>query len=693
MPTTLKNKIKKSSGGTKIGSTNGIYTDIQVFDGVGLDETILNETIQLLGTRFTYHRINKIDFTKISASWNQNGLSTPEILLLVDIRVIETIRSTIPSHLNEYVSLVAVATPRQLEELDLGHKLIETHVAFDILETPINKNKVTLLFKRFQKHISHKLKVKKLNLELETQVQAMQQLNDIGIALSSQTDIHALLDLILTISMDITNCDSGSLYILQDIPGVEYNKSNYLANKVLCFKHTYNFTKSIPFKEFTMPISDKSLSGYTALTGKSLNIEDVYIIPEDRPYHFNKSFDQSIQYRTKSMLVVPMLNRDKQTIGVIQLINKKRDKKVKLNSEEVVEQQIIPFTAKDEDLTMSFASQAAVAYENKSLYESIKILFEGFIRASVTAIEARDPTTSGHSERVAVLSTGIAEKVSQVGVGIFKDVQFSRQDIQELKYASLLHDFGKIGVREPVLVKAKKLYEPELELLKSRYKILKKSVLLEYSKRKLDYFHEKAKDEALHLVDMLNKEELERIAQLDSYLEFIIKTNEPTVLESSGFDLLKEIKAKTLNDDLDIYPFLTEHEAKRLAIPKGSLGDDERLEIESHVVHTFNFLKQIPWTNDLRNVPKIAFMHHEKLDGSGYPNKVKSEEIPMQSKIMTISDIYDALTANDRPYKRSVPVEKALDILNYEVKAGKVDADLFDLFVKEKVFEAIIPNA
>lgn len=691
--------IKTTENGTKVipvvedfEKVNLSQYTIQIFDGVGLDEKLFKQVQKEFKSVFSYHRIRKIDFNKMTDSITPEH--QPEIVLLIDLDVIETVRATIPTKYMDHITLIGTVTPRQLEEFKDVDRLISDNIIFDILETPIDFVKLVLLLKRVQKRVASKQNFNKVKVEYESQSNAIKKLNDIGRALSAESDIHSLLNLILTISRDITNCDSGSLYILQEKPGVPFDKHDYLANKVLCFKHTFNTTKEVPFKEFTMPISAQSLSGYTALTAEILNLADVYYIPETAPYSFNSGFDKSINYRTKSMLVVPMLNQDKQTIGVLQLINKKRDPNVKLTTEEITNRQVIPFTQKDEELTLSFASQAAVAYENRSLYESIKILFEGFIKASVTAIEARDPTTSGHSERVAVLSVGIAEAVDKNTTPALKEINFNRSDIQELKYASLLHDFGKIGVREPVLVKAKKLYDAELDVLKSRYLVLKKTIQNQYGQEKIKYLLEKSKEDALKEIGRIDSEMNDSITELDRYLEFIIKINEPTVLESSGFDLLKEIQARTwMDQNKNLIPYLTPMEAQRLSIPKGSLDNSERLEIESHVTHTFKFLKQIPWTNNLKNVPEIAYAHHEKLDGSGYPQKLDSSHIPVQSKIMTISDIFDALTANDRPYKRSVPVEKALDILGYEVKAKKVDADLFNVFVEAKIYESISNTA
>ncbi|PIO48054.1 MAG: hypothetical protein CMR00_06875 [[Chlorobium] sp. 445] len=293
---------------------------------------------------------------------------------------------------------------------------------------------------------------------------------------------------------------------------------------------------------------------------------------------------------------------------------------------------------------------------------------------------------------MAILTVGIAEAVDRIQTGIFKNVKFSRRDLEEIRYASLLHDFGKIGVRERVLVKAKKLYDYEMHSIKERYALIKKAIELKYTKQKLLYLLERTRSEVEPELRRLDAEMAEKIAELDSFLEFIIKVNEPSILRSEGFGKLREIQSKVfIYSEDEVYPYLLEHEVQRLSIPKGSLDERERREIESHVTHTFNFLRNIPWTNDLRRVPEIAFAHHEKLDGSGYPRHITAEAIPLQARMMTISDIYDALTAQDRPYKPAVPAEKALDILHYEVKSGKIDKDLFNVFVEARIFEKVTP--
>ncbi|MFA5027601.1 MAG: HD domain-containing phosphohydrolase, partial [Candidatus Methylomirabilota bacterium] len=345
--------------------------------------------------------------------------------------------------------------------------------------------------------------------------------------------------------------------------------------------------------------------------------------------------------------------------------------------------------AEDEDLILALSSQAAVAVENAILYEDIQKLFEGFIKASVYAIESRDPTTSGHSERVAILTVGLAEKVDRTDSGHYAGVKFSVEDMREIRYASLLHDFGKVGVREPVLVKANKLYEHNLDAVLARFRFIKKTIENEYLHRKLSLALTLGREAAVEIA-LLDEEMGRRLTEIDNELRFVLEANKPTVLPSGGFERILDIAAKMYeDDDGGRQPFLTEKEAENLSIAKGSLNVQERLEIESHVTHTFRFLRQIPWTKDLRRVPAIAYAHHEKLTGKGYPNSLNGEDIPFQSKMMAICDIYDALTAADRPYKRALPPEKAIEILNYEVKDGNVDRELVRIFTESQVWALV----
>jgi len=506
----------------------------------------------------------------------------------------------------------------------------------------------------------------------------LETLNKIGIALSSERNTDALLELILTKSREVTTSDAGSLYVVEEGPSGE---------KHLVFKLTQSDSHSAPFRQFTLPIDTRSIAGYTAATGKILNIKDAYRI-RNLPFRLNREFDEKFGYRTKSMLVVPMKNQKDEVIGVLQLINAKKDAAVKLTSAKIVHREVVPFSQRSQEMAASLASQAAVALENNLLYRDIQNLFEGFVKASVTAIESRDPTTFGHSERVAKLTVGLAEVVDRCDTGPYRDIHFTPEDIREIRYASILHDFGKVGVREEVLVKAKKLYPSQMELVKKRFQYIRKVLELDAYRKKVDYLlahGNQGYEQVFAEIDAAQRRELE---QLDEFFEHISKANEPTVLPEKTSEKLVEIAGWTFQDPAGpTEPLVTPEELRFLTIPKGSLDPEERVQIESHVIHSFRFLSQIPWTKELKNIPLIAKAHHEKLDGTGYPYRMKSEEIPFQAKMMTISDIYDALTARDRPYKRAVPVERALDIIGQEVKSQLLDPVLFQLFVDAKIFQ------
>ncbi|MEE8586106.1 MAG: HD domain-containing phosphohydrolase [Acidobacteriota bacterium] len=520
-----------------------------------------------------------------------------------------------------------------------------------------------------------------LQLELKRTRAEIDELNEIGIALSTQRDTKSLLDLILRKSREITTSDAGSLYLAEESEQDE---------KRLRFKLTQNDSMKVSLDEFTMPINTSSIAGYVALTGEDLHLEDVYQLPASLPFQFNRQFDQETGYRTKSMLVVPMKNPQGEILGVVQLINCKRDAGARVDAQ-TADAVILPYPEERRALVRSLASQAAVAIENNRLYESIQNLFEGFVQASVVAIEARDPSTFGHSFRVADMTVGLAEAVDRMDSNPFRDVTFSRSEMKEIRYASVLHDFGKVGVREDVLVKAKKLYPQQLEVVQQRFDFVRKAAQEQHSNRKLAYILEKGREAFLAQQEQFDREMAGQLQELDNYFQFVLQCNEPTVLPEGNFQRLVDLTAFQYQDwEGETQPLITPREVGLLSIPKGSLDEKERQQIESHVVHTFNFLSQIPWTKELRKIPQIARAHHEKLNGTGYPRKLNADEIPLQSKIMTISDIFDALSASDRPYKRAVPTERALDIIGQEAKQNLVDNALFRIFVEAEIYKKIL---
>ena len=517
--------------------------------------------------------------------------------------------------------------------------------------------------------------------ESAARMRELTELSDIGMRLTTEKHYDALLELILDQARRITHADAGSLYIVE---------TDEQGGRQLRFKLSQNQSRpDIPFVEFTIPIDHASLAGYAATEGEPLVIDDVYMLPGDVAYSFNRSFDERYGYRTKSMLVIPMQNHQGDVIGVLQLINRKRDPATILDDPAQTTRQVVAFSPHTVKLVKSLAGQAAVSVENSQLYESIERLFEGFVRAAVTAIEQRDPTTSGHSERVATMSVGLAQTVDRARDGAYAVVRFSPEQVRELRYASLLHDFGKVGVREQVLVKANKLYPADLELIRDRHDFILRSAQHRFERARADFLaaHGPGRDYQRHLAE-LSVELAEEETRLQRFLQVVEGSNRPSILAEGTFEALREFADRRYQTMAgEERPYLTPDEVRFLSIRKGSLDEGERLEIESHVTHTFGFLRRIPWTRELSQIPIIAHGHHEKLDGSGYPRKIRAGEIPVQTRIMTISDIYDALTAQDRPYKRALPASRALDILTEEVKAGMLDAELFRLFVEGKVYE------
>ena len=542
---------------------------------------------------------------------------------------------------------------------------------------------------------------KKQSFKNIQETEQLSSLLDVGRALVSEHDSGTILDLILQKAIDITHSDGASIYLIdRSMQNDTYDET--LVRKTnsqrLGFYKTIGRNKQISTFNISLGLDNNSIAGFVANTGHSLRIRDCYTIDTHEPYHFNPDFDKLSNYRTKSMLCVPIKTNKGKVLGVLQLINKvrpsrrKNDEKLDIQEgEKIPERLIAAYSSQDQNLVESFAAHAAVALENSKLTNDIEKLFESFVKASVTAIEARDPSTSGHSERVAILTVGMAECINHVSSGRFRNIKFTDDQLKELRYASLLHDFGKIGVRENVLLKAQKLYPHEMEAILLRIDTLKarqeanewKNMALEIVdeyKNIQNYSPQEAYKQALMRLDQFN-------FQVENIKKAILQANESQILDKD-FDIKKTLDAiNALSFKLG-QKVLSEREAALLSITRGSLSPEERKEIESHVVHTYEFLKQIAWTENLEHVAHIAHCHHEKLDGTGYPRGLKAEHIPLQARMMTISDIYDALTMQ-RSYKKAASPERAIDILYMESDDGKLDRDLIDLFREAQVFEKL----
>jgi HD-GYP domain-containing protein (c-di-GMP phosphodiesterase class II) len=457
----------------------------------------------------------------------------------------------------------------------------------------------------------------------------IQELTRIGVALGAERNLGTLLEQILTQARQITQSDAGSLYLVE---------TTDQGSKRLRFRLTQNHSKpDVPFVEFSIPVDRTSLAGYTATTGEPLVIEDAYNQPPDVEYTINRSFDERYGYHTKSLLVIPMRDHKDEIIGVLQLINRKRNYDAVLATPTDVSREVVPYSKRAVELVTALAGQAGVAVENSRLYEDIERLFEGLVTAAVTAIEQRDPTTEGHSRRVALMTVGLAEVVDRAGDGPYRGVTFTAEQVREIRYAGLLHDFGKVGVREDVLQKRKKLPPLSLEVLKHRHAFLRRTAERSFWQRCAERLERDGRDGYDARRRELDAALAAELADLDRFLEIVLRANEPTVLPGDIAQGITALGARTYESlDGELRPFLEPEEVRYLSIRKGSLDDAERKQIESHVTHTYNFLKQIPWTKELHGVPTIAFGHHEKIDGRGYPRGVHGDEIPVQTRMMTI---------------------------------------------------------
>jgi HD-GYP domain-containing protein (c-di-GMP phosphodiesterase class II) len=507
----------------------------------------------------------------------------------------------------------------------------------------------------------------------------LSELNAIGVRLSAERNPRELIETILTTAREITQSDAGSLYLVEE---------DAAGTRRLRFALAQNDSVSIPYRTSRLPLTSASVAGHVALTGETMNLEDAYAPPPGAPFRINRAFDDKARYHTKSMLVVPMRAPQGETIGVLQLINCKPDYAHRFRSVDEIQRIVRPYSPRHARLAESLASQAAVAIHNSRLFESIHRLFDGFVHASVTAIESRDPTTSGHSLRVANYTVGLATAVDRCATGVYGATHFSTDEMMELRYAALLHDFGKVGVREQVLVKAKKLLPGELDRIRQRVELIKRGLALRYADKKIEHLFDRGRRGYKERAAALDAELAAYLAEIDDSLSRIVVANEPTVLPKDFAADLEQLARRSFEDHVGRrHTVITQDEAKMLSIARGSLTEAEFKEIQSHVVHTYQFLSRIPWTREFRRIPEIARSHHEKLDGTGYPYGMKAEEIPVQSKMMTIADIYDALTAGDRPYKKGLPRDEALDILSHERRAGHLDGALLDLFVEAKIYE------
>ena len=552
------------------------------------------------------------------------------------------------------------------------------HHYFTFIKLPCDREKIIESLQKAKVKDCVYKPINDLEEELNKTKKEIFTLNNIAIALTTQKNIEHLLNFILTKTRHLVKADAGRLFLKE-------NQNN------LRFVLSQNISTNFTAKEnILLEINQESISGYTAIKGHILNLLDVYSIPELFPFSYNKDYDKANNYRTKSMISAPMFNNNNEIVGVIQLINKRKDYKGNMKGNKLEEEQIIPFNNEDVDLVNNLASQAAVAFENAKLVQDLRRTFDGFVKASIVAIEAKDPCTHGHSERVAKLTVALAKTINDIHEGPYEKLHFNEKELLQIKYAALLHDFGKVSVSDEILTKSKKLFSYELDNLVSRYKSIKKSIIADHYKECFDYITNNGYESFLAIKEEKENNFNKKLKEIDDNINMLIKADEPTVLEESSSEKITELSHSVyIDSEGNEIPYLTEREANALSVKRGSLTNKERLEIESHVKYSYDFLSQIPWAKHLSRVPEIAYAHHEKLNGRGYPRHSLERDIPIESQMIGITDIFDALTAQDRPYKPAVPLKKALDILCMDADNHGLNKELVDIFIKYEVYKCL----
>lgn len=494
----------------------------------------------------------------------------------------------------------------------------------------------------------------------------LRRLTQIGVALSAEKDIDRLLEIILIEARAITCADGGTLYLMSEEDnalhfGFVQNESLNINMGGTGGKITWPPIKLIGADGLP---NHSNISAYVAITAKAVHIEDVY---DAEGFNFEgpRTFDRQSGYRTKSMLVVPMRNHENDIIGVLQLINAK----------DPDQGQVIPFSAKAQELAWSLASQAAVALTNNQLIFELEKLLDSFIQTIALAIDEKSPYTGGHVRRVADLTMRIAEKINETKNGYFAETSFSRDEMQELRMAAWLHDVGKITTPEHVVDKATKLAKvyDRIEEVKTRFELLKQELYTSRNKCHQDLKNCSLIDRELQELD----EEYQFLAQVNNGGEF---------MRDEMIERIQRISQRQLRVNNETRPLLTEDEVYNLTIRRGTLNDEERQIINNHAEITYKILSQLPFPKKLKKIAEYAGAHHEKLDGSGYPRGLKACQLPLQSRIIALADIFEALTAKDRPYKKGNTLSEALKIIKFMVKDNHIDSNLCDLFIQEKIY-------
>ena len=507
----------------------------------------------------------------------------------------------------------------------------------------------------------------------ENRLDQIKRLTQIGVALSAEKNIDKLLEMIIDEARRLTGADGGTLYVLSEDA------------KELLFAIVQNDTLGvrmggtgarISWPPVALKFPDQSdnrsqVSAYAALTGEVVNIEDVY---DAAGFNFEgtRNFDAQTGYRSKSMLVVPMRNHEQDIIGVVQL----------LNALDETTGKVIPFSPESQLMAESLASQAAVALSKNKLILNLETLLQSFITTIATAVDEKSPYTGGHVRRVASLTMAFADKINEEREGPFAGTSFNEEEMQELYFAAWLHDVGKITTPEYVVDKATKL-----ECISDRINVLKTRAEVMIREREIEWLRESLRKTGAAEAEQTLPEDDPFLKALHDDMQFLERINiGGEFLSEEMLTRLRTVAQRQWRTREAWRPFIDDDELENLSIRRGTLTDRERDIINNHAAVTFKMLCRLPFPKKLRNVPDYAAAHHERLDGTGYPNGLRKEHLSLQSRILALADVFEALTAKDRPYKKGKTLHEALHIMKGMVRDQHIDADLFDLFLKRKIY-------
>jgi len=504
-------------------------------------------------------------------------------------------------------------------------------------------------------------------------LERIERLNEIGIALSVESDTPKLLELIMMGAKSLTHADGGSLYFLKD----EMLTFEIISNDSLDIQMGGTSANEITFPPIPLikegEENHSNVVSHCVLTGNTINIEDAY---GEEGFDFTgiRNFDSKSDYRTRSILTFPLKNHEKDIIGVLQLIN----------ARDIDSGETIIFSPIAQQLAESLASQAAVALTQRRLISEMEELFEAFIKMIASAIDDKSPYTGGHCRRIPVLTMMLAEAAHREGRGPLKDFHITDEDRYELETAAWLHDCGKVVTPEYVMDKATKLetvYD-RIETIETRIEVLLRDAEIAYLRARLEC------DESATALKRLSLDYENRCQQFREALKILHKANigSESMSDEDIFQITKLAEYSWTSLEGKPKPLINADELKNLSVKRGTLNDDEREIVNNHIVATIKILESLPFPKKLKNVPEYAAGHHEKMDGTGYPRGLHRDQMSVPARIMAIADIFEALTARDRPYKNGKILSECMKIMGSMKKANHIDPDIFDIFVKNKIY-------